>query len=142
MFTTKKELELTYADTDMMGVIYHANYLKYFEIGRNNFTSSIGLRYLDLEAAGYVMPILDVHVSYKQALRFGDKAFVKTWLEENGMVKTVYRYEVVNKDESIVYVTGKTVHILVTKEGFSPVVFKIAAPDWYEKYETVAVKRN
>lgn len=142
MFFIKKELELTYADTDMMGVVYHANYLRYFEIGRNNFTNSIGLRYLDLEAAGHVMPILDVQVSYKQALRFGDKAFVKAWLEENGTVITVYCYEVVNEDESIVYATGKTSHALVTKEGFKPVVFKTTAPDWYAKYDEVAVKRN
>lgn len=140
MLITKRELELTYADTDMMGIIYHANYLKYFELGRGKFIDELEMRYLDLEEAGYVVPVFDVQISYKQALRYGDKVFIKTWLEENGGVKTVYGYEIVNEDESILYATGKTVHALVEKSTFKPVVFKRVAPEWFAKYEEVKKK--
>lgn len=135
MYISKKQIEVLYADTDMMGVVYHANYLKYFESGRAQFLEDLGLKYLDLEARNLIVPVFDVHLSYKQAIRYGDKIFVKVWIEVNGGVKTIYGYEIVNEDESILYATGTTTHALVQKESFKPVVFKRVAPDWFQKYE-------
>jgi acyl-CoA thioester hydrolase len=53
MYISRKEIQLTYADTDMMGVIYHANYLKWFEIGRTQLIADLGYSYLDMEKLGY-----------------------------------------------------------------------------------------
>jgi len=95
---------------------------------------------MDLEKAGFVVPVFDVTISYKQAIRYGDEVFVKTWLESNGSVKTTYGYEIVNKEETILYATGVTIHALVRKETFKPAVFKKVVPEWYKKYEEIKKK--
>jgi acyl-CoA thioester hydrolase len=142
MYISKKQIELSYGDTDMMGVIYHANYLKYFEHGRIKFIEDLGFRYMDLEETGYVVPVAEVQISYKKAVRYGDTIFVKTWIEENTPVKTIYGYHIVNDDETILYVTGKTTHVIVQKDTFKPVIFKRIAPKWFAKYEEIKKKKE
>lgn len=142
MYISKKQIEVLYADTDMMGVVYHANYLKYFESARAQLLEDLGLNYLDLEARNLVVPVFDVQLSYRNAIRYGDKIFVKSWIEVNGGVKTIYGYEVVNEDESIIYATGTTTHALVQRDTFKPVKFKRIAPDWFETYEKAKKKAD
>ena len=60
MFISRKEIQLLYADTDMMGVIYHANYLKWFELGRTQLIVDLGYNYLAMEEMGYYAPVYDV----------------------------------------------------------------------------------
>lgn len=139
MYISKKEIQLLYADTDMMGVMYHANYLKWFELGRTAYIEDLGFKYTDMEDAGYYAPVYDVHITYKTPLRYGDQGFVHTWVEENNGLKTIYGYEILNgKDE--VCATGTTTHIVVKKDTFRPVQFKKAFPEWYAKYEEVKRK--
>jgi len=136
MYISKKEIQLLYADTDMMGVIYHANYLKWFELGRTQLIEELGYHYLDMEKAGYYAPVYKVEVTYKKAVRYGDKVFVKTWVEENQGLKTVYGYQIVN-DLEAVCAEGITTHIIVRKGDFKPVQFKKVFPEWFRKYEEV-----
>ena len=62
MFISKKEIQLLYADTDMMGVMYHANYLKWFELGRTQLIEDLGFSYVGMEEKGYFAPVYDVHM--------------------------------------------------------------------------------
>lgn len=135
-FISSKEIQLSYADTDMMGVIYHANYLKWFELGRTQFIEDLGYHYLDMEKAGYYAPVYKVDITYKKAVRYGDKVFVETWLEENQGLRTVYGYHIVN-GEGEISAEGTTTHILVRKGDFKPVQFKKVFPEWFEKYEKI-----
>ncbi|WP_227936072.1 acyl-CoA thioesterase [Alkalihalobacillus deserti] len=136
MFVSKREIQILYADTDMMGVIYHANYLKYFELGRGGFIEDVGYSYIEMENSGYYAPVYNVQVTYKKPVRYGDSAFVKTWVELNDGIKTVYGYQIVNGQDEIC-VEGTTTHIIVKKETFKPTAFKKAFPEWFQKYEQI-----
>jgi acyl-CoA thioester hydrolase len=136
MFISTKEIQLLYADTDMMGVMYHANYLKWFELGRTQLITDLGFSYVGMEKEGFFAPVYDIHVQYKKALRYGDTAFVKTWIEENDGLKTVYGYQIVN-GEGDLCAQGTSTHIVVKKENFKPIQFKKAFPEWFAKYEEV-----
>jgi acyl-CoA thioester hydrolase len=139
MFISTREIQVLYADTDMMGVIYHANYLKYFELGRGGLVEDAGYSYIEMENLGYYAPVYDVQATYKKPIRYGDQAFVKTWVELNDGIKTVYGYQIVNGQEEIC-VEGTTTHIIVKKETFKPTAFKKAFPEWFQKYEEI--KKN
>lgn len=139
MYISKEEIQLLYADTDMMGVMYHANYLKWFELGRSALIRDLGFSYTAMEEAGYYAPVYDVQVTYKTPLRYGDKAHVYTWVEENNGLKTLYGYEIKNQHDEVCAV-GKTTHIIVKKENFRPVQFKKAFPEWFAKYEEIKKK--
>ncbi|WP_042353527.1 acyl-CoA thioesterase [Bacillus rubiinfantis] len=135
-----REIQLYYADTDMMGVIYHANYLKFFELGRTGLIEDLGFHYVAMEEAGYYAPVYDVHVTYKKPLRYGDSAFVHTWVELNDGIKTVYGYSITNGNDEVC-VEGSSTHIIVKKANFRPASFKKAFPDWFLKYEEIKKKQ-
>jgi acyl-CoA thioester hydrolase len=136
MHVASIEIQVSYADTDMMGVIYHANYIKWLELGRTQLIEDAGFDYLEMERAGYYAPIYNLEITYKKSLKLGDKVFVKTWVDKNQGLKTVYGFEVVNgKDE--VCAEGTTTHIVVRKEDFKPIQFKKAFPEWFQKYEEI-----
>lgn len=139
MYISIKEIQLSYADTDMMGVIYHANYLKWFELGRTQLIEDLGYNYLDMESAGYYAPVYKAGITYKKAVRYGDKAFVKTWVDENQGLRTIYGYTIVN-GEGEVCAEGTTTHVVVRKDDFKPVQFKKIFPEWFQRYEEIKKK--
>ncbi|SHK23400.1 acyl-CoA thioester hydrolase [Desulforamulus aeronauticus DSM 10349] len=139
MYISEKEIQILYADTDMMGVIYHANYLKWFELGRTQLIIDIGYNYLDMERLGYYAPVYKVEITYKRAIRYGEKAVVRTWVDENNGLRTVYGYHILNGKGEIC-VEGTSTHIVVRKEDFKPVQFKKVFPEWFQKYEEIKKK--
>jgi acyl-CoA thioester hydrolase len=139
MFVSSVEIQVAYADTDMMGVIYHANYLKWFEIGRTTLIHEIGYDYLEMEKAGYSVPVYKAELTYKKPIRYGEKVFVRTWVEKSDGLTTVYGYSVIN-GEGEVCAEGTTTHILVRKDNFRPVQFRKLFLEWYQKYEEIKKK--
>jgi acyl-CoA thioester hydrolase len=139
LFISTREIQLLYADTDMMGVIYHANYLKYFELGRTGLIEDLGYSYLEMENLGYFSPVYDIQITYKKPLRYGDKGFVKTWVEKNDGIKSVYGYSIVNGEDEVC-AQGSSTHIIVKKDSFRPTSFKKAFPEWFLKYEEIKKK--
>lgn len=141
MLISSKEVEVRYAETDQMGVVYHANYLIWMELGRTAFIEELGFRYADLEKDGILSPVLDIHASYKKPLRYGEKAIVKTWLENYDGMKCTYGYEIL-KENGEIAVTGFSTHVCVKKESFRPVSFRKLYPDWHEVYEREKKKKK
>src|SRR5699024_11940550 len=84
-------------ETDQMGVVYHANYLVWFEIGRTKYIEQLGFQYDQLEKEGYLSPVTDAQISYKFPVKYGDKIFVETWLEGYDKIRATYAYQVVEE---------------------------------------------
>lgn len=116
-----------------MGVVYHANYLVWFEIGRTKFIEHLGLSYPDMEKNNVVSPVVDAQISYSKPTRYGEKVFVETWLEEYDGLRTVYGYAVLDENGEI-KVTGKTKHVIVKKDTFRPISLRRAFPEWHQVY--------
>ncbi|MBB6452804.1 acyl-CoA thioester hydrolase [Salirhabdus euzebyi] len=133
MKIVESEIKVRYQETDQMGVVYHANYLVWFEIGRTDFIEALGFQYHELEEQGIVSPVLDANVQFKSPIRYGQKAYVKTWVDQYDGLKVTYGYEIVNgKGETAV--TGKTTHVCVTKDRFRPVSTRKKFPQLHEAY--------
>src|SRR5690554_2645976 len=94
MVIAEKEIEVRYAETDQMGVVYHANYLIWMEVGRTSLIRELGFNYAEMEKDGIISPVLDIQASYKKPVRYGEKALVKTWIEEYDGLRVVYGYEI------------------------------------------------
>ncbi|EUJ24797.1 4-hydroxybenzoyl-CoA thioesterase [Listeria grandensis FSL F6-0971] len=130
----ESRIVVRYAETDQMGIVYHANYLVWMEIGRTEFLESIGLRYFDMEQEGYISPVLDVHLSYKQAMKYGQTAIVKTWIKSYDGFRIVYGYEIRQVGSEQIHISGETEHIAVRKDDFRPVSTRRTFPLWHEAY--------
>lgn len=133
-----KLIEVRYAETDQMGVVYHANYLVWLEMGRTQLIKDLGFDYAGLEEKGFLSPVLDVSIQYKQSVRYGETVTVSTWIDSYSRLKTIYGYEVV-KEDGTVAATAKTIHTLVAKETFRPVALSKVDKEWHEAYENACV---
>ncbi|MCK1975927.1 acyl-CoA thioesterase [Jeotgalicoccus huakuii] len=141
VYVAETEIQILYADTDMMGVIYHGSYIKWLELGRRKLIEDIGYDYLAMEREGYLAPVHNVNITYAKPLKYSDRAFVRTWVEENTGMRTIYGFEIVNGDGEVC--THGTTTLLVVKKvdgEFKPVVFKRVFPEWYAKYEEIKKK--
>lgn len=134
MLVSTKEIEVRYAETDQMGVVYHANYLIWMELGRTQLIKDLGFNYAEMEKDGIISPVLDIQASYKKPLHYGETAIVKTWIEEYDGLRVSYGYEIYTEDEEIA-VTGISKHVCVKKESFRPISIKKHYPNWHEAYE-------
>ncbi|RKQ38003.1 acyl-CoA thioesterase [Oceanobacillus halophilus] len=131
--TVRTPIEVRYQETDQMGVVYHANYLVWFEIGRTKYIENLGLSYAKMEQENVVSPVIDANLSFKKPIKYGEDAFVETWLEEYDGLRTVYGYHIINSNGEIA-VSGTTKHVIVHKESFRPLSLRRSFPDWHEKY--------
>lgn len=128
-------IEVRYQETDQMGVVYHANYLVWFEIGRTKFIEELGLSYIEMEQSNVVSPVLDANISFAKPVRYGDKVYVETWIEKYDGLRTVYGYKIVD-DDGDVKVSGSTKHVIVRKDSFKPLSLRKSFPKWHELYLT------
>ncbi|MBS4207415.1 thioesterase family protein [Bacillus sp. FJAT-50079] len=134
MLISETTIAVRYAETDQMGVVYHANYLVWMEIGRTKLIEDLGFTYAEMEKDGILAPVIDVQASYKQPLKYGDKAHVKTWIENYDGIRVTYGYEIYTGEGNLA-VTGYTKHVCVKRENFRPVSLKRLYPNWHEAYE-------
>jgi acyl-CoA thioester hydrolase len=110
-------IRVIYGDTDQMGVVYYANYLRYFEAARNEFIRAKGLRYRDFEAQHRLMlPVIEAGVSYKQPARYDDLVTVETSLAEVKRASARFAYRLVREDGALL-ATGHTVHACIGLDG-------------------------
>jgi len=119
--TSQSHTEITfpvrYAETDAMGIVYHANYIVWFEVGRGDYMRQRGWEYADLEARGYFLPVSELDARFLAPARYGDLVTVKTWLEELRSRKITFAYEVVKDSTREVLAVGHTKHICTDKMG-------------------------
>nr|WP_255726581.1 thioesterase family protein [Sporosarcina sp. ACRSM] len=133
---SEKEIEIRYAETDQMGVVYHANYLVWMEIGRTKLIEDLGFTYAGLEASGYLSPVTDLSIQYKAAMKYGQKATVRTWIESHDRLRTTYGYEILHEDGKVA-AAATSEHVLVKKENFRPVSLQKVDPAWDAKYREI-----
>ncbi|WIL40028.1 thioesterase family protein [Kurthia sp. YJT4] len=140
MYISEKEIEIRYAETDQMGVVYHANYVIWLEMGRTQLIKDLGFSVTELEDAGYVSPVMNVNISYKAALRYGKPAKIRTWVKTQDRLRTVYGYEILHEDGTVA-ATATTEHIIVKKDSFRPISMMKIDPVWYERYLEIAEEK-
>ena len=110
-------VRVRYAETDAMGVVYHTNYLIWFEVGRGEYMRQKGGDYADFEAQGFYLPVSEVDARFIAPARYGDLILIRTWTEELRSRSLAFTYEVVMQETGQVLVTGRTRHICTDREG-------------------------
>ncbi|OIU71914.1 acyl-CoA thioesterase [Rossellomorea aquimaris] len=141
MHISENTVQVRYAETDQMGVVYHANYLIWMELGRTKLIEDLGFNYAEVEKDGILSPVVDLTISYKIPVRYGEQALVKTWVEEYDGIRITYAYEIYNQENKLA-VSGQSKHVCVKKESFRPISIRRMFPDWHEAYEKAKKQAN
>jgi acyl-CoA thioester hydrolase len=106
-----------YGDTDQMGVVYYANYLRWFEKGRSEFLRQIGLPYKTIEEQGLHFPVTDVSCRYFRSARYDDVITIATQLTSVGRATLNFDYTISREGDSSSLASGSTRHACVDARG-------------------------
>jgi acyl-CoA thioester hydrolase len=115
MLKSKSEIRVRYEETDQMGVVYHAKYFNWFEVGRINLLDDIGVPYKQLEEKGYFLPVLSCEAAFRSPAFFDDRLIIEVKVHFPTFIRMKADYEVKRGHNLIA--TGSTVHAFVSKEG-------------------------
>ena len=115
MIVSHAQITVRYAETDMMGVVYHGSYLPWFEVGRTTLLKEMGLAYRQLEADGYRLPVLEVSAKYFRPALYDDMLTIITTMTDKPLLRIRLEYEVRRGEELLA--TGFSVHAFVDREG-------------------------
>jgi acyl-CoA thioester hydrolase len=110
-------VRVRYAETDKMGVVYHANYFVWIEVGRCEFIRAVGKSYRDLEVSGIGLPVIEAYCEFKSPARYDDELQVKTWGELISPARVEFRYEISRPSDATVNAVGHTIHAAVDQTG-------------------------
>ena len=111
---SEARVRVRYAETDQMGVVYHSNYLIWFEVGRVEFIRQLGLNYRQMEAEeGCGIPVVDVHVRYRAPARYDDELVVETRLLAARGAVIRFGYQILRVADGLLLCEGETLHVCV-----------------------------
>jgi acyl-CoA thioester hydrolase len=114
---SESRVRVRYAETDQMGVVYHANYLVWFEIGRVDFIRALGMDYKAMEREdGLGIAVVDVSARYKAPARYDDELVIETRLMAARGPIIKFGYRVVRDADKFVLCEGETVHVVVDRQ--------------------------
>ena len=106
-----------YGDTDAGGVVYYANYLRFFEFGRTEFMRDLVVPYAALQEQGMILPVVECHCRYKAPARYDDLLTVETSLTKVKSVSCRFDYRLILEEQAKLLAVGFTVHAMVDREG-------------------------
>ncbi len=115
MLITETKLRVRYKETDAMGIAYYANYLVWFEVGRTEWMRALGPSYGELERSGIFLPVIRVTCEYKLPVRYDDELTVITRIENLGVVRLTFNYEI--RHDGQLVARGSTEHAFVNAKG-------------------------
>jgi acyl-CoA thioester hydrolase len=125
-------LQIRFSDTDAMGVVWHGNYLRFFEDGREAFGEKYGLEYLDVYNSGYFTPIVKTDINYKNSIYYGDQVKMITRFVNNRSAKIVFEYELINIDSGLIIASGSTTQVFLSVKERE---LRLDNPDFYLKWK-------
>lgn len=117
MLCHRTPYRVIYGDTDNMGHAYHANYFRWFEIGRTELFRHLGLPYREIETRGILLPVSETFCKFRQSVRYDDLILIETTLDENVRAGMKFNYNLLDESGSMLLAEGYTHHACVTPEG-------------------------
>ena len=127
------ERKINYYETDRMGVVHHSNYIRYLEEARTEWLEVLNMPFDLLEKNKITIPVLGVNCTYKYHVTFGDTILIKTYAKEYNGVRMTIGYEVTDKKNGNIVLTGQTKHCF-TDRNLKPINLKKYAPQFHEKF--------
>lgn len=127
-------LRARYQETDAMGVVYHANYLNWFEISRTEWVRSIGVPYTEFESKGFMLPVIEADMKFLSPARYDDEITIRNRLIDFSQTRLSFEYEIVKSIEGTVLVTGSTKHVWINQE-WRPISIKRVTPELFARIQ-------
>jgi acyl-CoA thioester hydrolase len=113
---SEARVRVRYAETDQMGVVYHSNYLIWFEVGRVELIRQMGLDYKRMEEEGCGISVVDVHARYRAPARYDDELVIETRLLAARGAVVKFGYRILRVGDGALLCEGETMHVCVGRD--------------------------
>ncbi|SEM32499.1 acyl-CoA thioester hydrolase [Syntrophus gentianae] len=110
------KVRVMYADTDAMGIVYHTNYIKWFEIGRSEFLREIGVLYSRMEEEGFNLPLTEVYCQYLLPAVYDQIILIETEIAYVNRASLRFNYRLLDEHQEKTFVEGYSIHACTTRE--------------------------
>ncbi|MEG1553408.1 MAG: thioesterase family protein [Rikenellaceae bacterium] len=129
---SQTKIRVRFSEVDSMQIVWHGNYVHYFEDGREAFGKEYsGLSYMDIYKSGYTAPIVDMTLQYKRPLKFDDTAIVETRYIGTQAAKICFEYEIRRESDGEVIATGTSIQVFLDGNG----ELQLLSPEFYMKWK-------
>lgn len=123
----RKVASVRFSEVDAMGIVWHGNFVKYLEDGRESFGQKYGLAYYDLYDQGFMVPLVKLDMDYKLQLRYGEQIVIETTWQNCDAAKIIFNYRILRKSDQAVLLTAKSIQVFLNKEG----ELELCNPEFY-----------
>ena len=123
-------IRVRFTETDPLGIVWHGNYIQYFEDGREAFGREHSISYLDQKANGYTSPIIKSECEHKLPLRYGDVATIKTTFINSPAAKMIFRYRIFDPKGRLVCL-GETTQVFLNQNG----ELSLTMPEFFQQWK-------
>lgn len=116
MFVAETQVRVRYAETDQMGVVYYGNYAQYFEVARAESIRQLGYTYREMEEAGVIMPVVELHCKYLRSANYDDLLTIKSTVKELPTDHRIEFHQEVFNEKGKLLAVGRVVLYFMTKD--------------------------
>jgi len=117
MLTHRTTIRVRYGDTDKMGFVYHANYFRWFEVGRSEMFRSMGIPYKSIESKGIFLPLSEMHCKFNAPSQYDDILLIETSIDTRYKAGMKFDYKIFNEDGKKRLANGYTKHACMDNSG-------------------------
>lgn len=129
--TNRIKIKIRFSEVDSIKMAWHGSYVKYLEDGREEFGREFGLEYMHMFNSGYVAPIVDMHLQYKQTVTIDDTIIVETTYVPNRAAKLVFDYKIYRESDMALVLTARTIQLFMSHDG----TFEVSNPEFFAKWK-------
>ena len=127
----KTEVTVRFSEVDAMGIVWHGNFVKYMEDGRESFGRRFGLGYYDLYEQGLQVPIVKLDIDYKLQVKYGEQIVIEiTWMNCDA-AKILFKYRILRKDDGAVLMKAQTIQVFLNMQG----ELELTNPEYYMEWK-------
>jgi len=126
------EIAIRFSEIDSLTIVWHGNYSKYFEDGREAFGRKYGFGYLDIYNQGFITPLVDLCFEFKKSLYYNDRALVTVTFIDSKAAKIIFEFKIENASTKELIATGKSTQVFLTRSNSE---LCLTIPDFYENWK-------
>lgn len=109
----KTEVTIRFGEVDSMGIVWHGNYVKYIEEGRESFGKKYGISYLDIYAQKLMVPVVNINVDFKKTVKYGDKLVVETEYIDQQAAKILFKFKLTRMSDNELVATAESTQVFI-----------------------------
>lgn len=113
LLINRTKLNVKFSEVDSLGIVWHGNYIRYLEEGREAFGEEFDLKYLDIYKSGFIIPIVQIQLDYKLPLVYGDSMIIETTYVDCEAAKMIYNYKIFRLPDNALVISGSSTQVFL-----------------------------